>query len=135
MMFPEYIIWSSITTLTSDKRQQLIEFVSLAHLLYQNTCAFISSNLVYQICTIPFGVHTSVFGDKLIFEDHHLRPILERVGFRESIYDYEIIWEKSDKYEADIVTAGLFLLAKSLKVYIKLNVFYSRYALLTCTCT
>ena len=28
-MFPEYFIWSSITTLTPDKRQRLIEFVSL----------------------------------------------------------------------------------------------------------
>ena len=119
-MFPEYIIWSSITTLTSDKRQQLIEFVSLAHLLYENTCTFIISNLVFQICAIPFGVHTCTFEDTSIFEDHYLRPILERVGFRESIYDYELIWERSDEYKADIVTAGLFLLAKSHKVYITL---------------
>ena len=28
-MFPECFIWSSITTLTPDKRQRLIEFVSL----------------------------------------------------------------------------------------------------------
>ena len=78
---------------------------------------FISSNLVFQICTIPFGVHTSTLKDTLIFKDHHLRPILERVGFRESIYNFELIWERSDENEADIVTAGLFLLAKSHKVY------------------
>ena len=59
-----------------------------------------------------------MFEDTLIFEDHYLRPILERVGFRESNYSLELIWEKNDKYEADIVTAGLFLLAKSHKVYI-----------------
>ena len=28
-MFQEYFVWSSITTLTPDKRKQLIEFVSL----------------------------------------------------------------------------------------------------------
>ena len=29
IMFPRYFIWSSITTLTPDKRQQLIDLVSL----------------------------------------------------------------------------------------------------------
>ena len=75
-------------------------------------------NLTFQICTIPLGVETSTFKDTFIFEDWDLRPILETIGFKESIYDFELIWERSDEYDEDIVTAGLILLAGSHKVVI-----------------
>ena len=68
------------------------------------------------MCTIPFGVHTSSFEDISSFEDRDLQPIMERIGFRVSENHTELIWERSDEYEEDIVTAGLFLLAETHKV-------------------
>ena len=41
---------------------------------------------------------------------------MERIGFQVSESPTELIWERSDEHEADIVTAGLFLLAGSHKV-------------------
>ena len=38
---------------------------------------------------------------------------MERIGFRVSENPTELIWERSDEYEEDIVTAGLFLLAET----------------------
>ena len=43
---------------------------------------------------------------------------MERIGFRVSENPTELIWERSDEYEEDTVTAGLFLLAGSHKVCI-----------------
>ena len=45
-----------------------------------------------------------------------MRPFLERIGFRVSENVSQLIWERSDEHEEDIVTASLFLLAGSHKV-------------------
>ena len=45
-----------------------------------------------------------------------MQPIIERIGFRVSENPIKLIWERSDEYEEDIVTAGLFLLAGTHKV-------------------
>ena len=45
-----------------------------------------------------------------------MRPFLERIGFRVSKNVSKLIWERSDEYEEDIVTAGLFILAGTHKV-------------------
>ena len=41
---------------------------------------------------------------------------MKRIGFRVSENPTELIWERSDEYEEDIVAAGLFLLAETHKV-------------------
>ena len=51
-MFPEYFIWSSITTLTPDKRQRLIEFVSLT----ENPLPNIMIVLLSEVLCPPFSL-------------------------------------------------------------------------------
>ena len=81
-----------------------------------NRLQLIQDYSIIQICKIPFGDHTSQFKRTTIFEDHDLRPILEMIGFRKPKFGFMLIWERSDEYKKDIVTAALFLLAGSHKV-------------------
>ena len=51
-MFPGFFIWSSITTLTHDKRQRLIEFVSLT----ENSLLNIMIVLLGEVLCLPFSL-------------------------------------------------------------------------------